>query len=497
MRLVILAFISIWGSQAAWATVTGLDHPLCRAHLLEWQTTRNLIEGQSIAIRGNKVFLGNNQYSLFEASFHPKLQTIVYHHKEGRCPEKINYGAKHGTVAPKLHLAVIHGGGGMKSQGGSWLNFMNIMMSSKSKNGSLAETLKGLPTWLPTVSESIDLPGYGAGRHLDDYVTAKAQIAYLIEWFEDMKKASGGLPLVAIARSASTGLMPAIAQMRPDLLAGMILIGPMHPTVGLKENEELAYEHAQQTGEYKIGEEADRLAWIRAQVEAGNIKVPADASADLDARLNTINGMINTLGGFPATGLRERLAWLSNMQTLGLIEAQTDQIAFLEKLGTLPGGSSDQRRSWIEEKIRRDEFVPNLRGLEVLFGWYKDMGVADSGPLNWHRSGSPFNGIPTYVVWGESDWQVPHSVRRAYRWHVQQAQRHQALTRYGSWKDVGHDVVAVAHRSMPNEGKDTVVDVYTHVYDFLHAVNQRQEELAAARVSEVSTAPSRRTISLI
>ncbi|MCB0406369.1 MAG: alpha/beta fold hydrolase [Bdellovibrionales bacterium] len=484
MRLIGLATLFIWASQAAWASVTHLDDPLCRAHLLQWQTTRNLIEGQSIAIRGNKVYLGNNQYSLFEASFHPKLQTIVYHHKDGRVPGKINYGAKHGEVAPKLHLAVIHGGGGMKSQGGSWLNFMNIMMSTKSKKGSLADTLKGLPTWLPTVSESIDLPGYGAGRHLDDYVTAKAQIAYLIEWFEDMKKASGGLPLVAIARSASTGLMPAIAHMRPDLLAGMILIGPMHPTVGLKENERLAYEHAEQTGEYKIGEEAERLAWIRSQAEAGNLIIPGDAEGDLGARISTVNSMIDTLGGFPATGLRERLAWLSNMQSLGLIGATPDQIAFLDKLGSLPGGSNDQRRSWIEEKIRRDEFVPNLRGLEVLFGWNKDMGAADSGPLNWHRNRSPFNGIPTYVVWGESDWQVPHSVRFAYRWHTQRARQFQPLTRYGSWKGVGHDVVAVAHKSMPNEGKDTVVDVYTHVYDFLNAVNERQEQIAAARAVE-------------
>ncbi|MCB0406261.1 MAG: alpha/beta fold hydrolase [Bdellovibrionales bacterium] len=489
MRLVILAILSIWGSQVAWASVTRLDHPLCRAHLLEWQTTRHLIEGQSIAIRGNKVFLGNNQYNLFEASFHPKLQTIVYHHKDGRVPEKINYGARHGTVPPKLHLAVIHGGGGMKSQGGSWLNFMNIMMSSKSKKGSLADTLKGLPTWLPTVSESIDLPGYGAGRHSDDYVTAKAQIAYLIEWFEDMKKASGGLPLVAIARSASTGLMPAIAHMRPDLLAGMILIGPMHPTVGLKENERLAYEHAHQTGEYRIGEEMERLAWIRSQVEQGNITLPGDASGDLDQQLSTVNAMIDTLGGFPATGLRERLAWLSNMQSLGLIPLQTDQIAFLDKLGQLPGGSHDQRRSWIEDKIRRDEFVPNLRGLEVLFGWYKDMGAADSGPLSWHRRGNPFNGIPTYVVWGESDWQVPHSVRFAYRWHVQRAQTIQPLTRYGSWKNVGHDVVSVAHRSLPNEGKDTVVDVYSHVYEFLNAVSQRQEQLAGAQALEAAVAP--------
>lgn len=192
-----------------------------------------------------------------------------------------------------------------------------------------------------------------------------------------------------------------------------------------------------------------------------------------------IDGMVLVSPMHPVIGLQENIDKVEEK---------------IREIPPFPGGTREEYIRWVEERLKAGDFVPNRAGLDWCFRMYWQMHDALSGPLAWYRHEDPFNGVPTLILVGENDWQVPESVQRAFRdmasaaaergRRAGTASRH---TVYRQYPGMGHDLLAV----MPQESALTVYrDLYLFVSNVLADLPVREAPAEApARERAADTVP--------
>ena len=164
-----------------------------------------------------------------------------------------SYQPRLGLFPPgtEVFLVMWHGAGGSISHAGSVLPVMRYLMNRKTSN--YKKTIKALSernhgTFVPAQisAEAFDFPF--CGNHCDTFAPHQADLpqtlAHLAQYFKVRRKQAMAtlghdIPIIVFARSAAAGVLTAFNQAYPDMINGLILIGPTAPGLG---EDDLGYQ---------------------------------------------------------------------------------------------------------------------------------------------------------------------------------------------------------------------------------------------------------------
>lgn len=156
----------------------------------------------------------------------------------------------------QVFMPVAHGNGAFYSHSGPMLDFITfVTRGSKKRSGSTRDS--SLPSLRETVfekypdlviaAEAKDDPGHGMGPDPKHFPTVNDWVEWEATYLRQVK--AFGLPVVPLAKSGSTAKYLQLIQKYPDLLDGLILISPVHPSIKHHEDVARLYQFADE-GEF-------------------------------------------------------------------------------------------------------------------------------------------------------------------------------------------------------------------------------------------------------
>ncbi|MCB0406259.1 MAG: hypothetical protein KDD51_15875, partial [Bdellovibrionales bacterium] len=201
-----------------------------------------IVAGVAVALDegGNTFYRGQKKTPV--AEWDPKLETVRYYssvRQEHNQPRQLVRVARDS----KVFMPVAHGNGAWYSHSGPMLDFVTFATrASRKKSGStragnqpsVRETIFERYPDLVIAAEAKDDPGHGMGPDPEKFPTVDHWIEWEAAYLREVKKF--GLPVVPLAKSGSTTKYMQLIQKYPDLLDGLILISPVHPSVKLQED---------------------------------------------------------------------------------------------------------------------------------------------------------------------------------------------------------------------------------------------------------------------
>lgn len=144
-----------------------------------------------------------------------KIMTMMFYHKDGIAPS-----------SAKAIVMLFHGVGADISHSGAMMPVMSYLAGPKTnkKKGSTARIHE---KHIDLGVVALDGPGNGYGTSLEGMDSLKKATDLLILQIQKIKSLAPHLPLIAFARSSSTGHVVATNKRHPGLIDGMILMSPM------------------------------------------------------------------------------------------------------------------------------------------------------------------------------------------------------------------------------------------------------------------------------
>ncbi len=229
----------------------------CADDLVE--VPRGQLIDHAIAASQKGVTTKTGTFENFRIVYDPLLDTARYEQAAGRIP--------HGS---QVVIAFHHGGGTMKSHSHAMIQPFHILTAKAARKSELMKYLVALPSRIPMAGEAIDAPGHGFGPDVDKFPKLDNLVEWLADQIRELKKS--GLPVIPLARSASTGYFLAVHQRYPDLLDGLILMSPVDPGVGMQVGTVALYKQ-QEEGRLVINKKGlEFVQSMYSQMDWSNLK---------------------------------------------------------------------------------------------------------------------------------------------------------------------------------------------------------------------------------
>jgi len=162
-----------------------------------------------------------------------------------------------------------HGLTGIISNAGRVFGQMKVMNGSKPSSRTIL-ALKNMGYWHDSTAVATDRPFHGAGPFDPALSALDASLAWRARYYETLREP--GLPLVAASRSGESLFLSQLALQRPELFNGLILMSPMHPTMGFQEAVE---GYKRQTVDTGVAINPLALNWFANSIET-MLKLPAE-----------------------------------------------------------------------------------------------------------------------------------------------------------------------------------------------------------------------------
>jgi len=199
------------------------------------------------------------KFDNFIIEYDPRLDTIRYQLAAARIP-----------VGSQVIIAFHHGGGTTKSHSHAMMQPFHILTAKAARKSDLMKFLVALPSRLVIAGEAIDAPGHGLGPDPDRFPKLDDLVEWLATQIRELKKS--GLPVIPLARSASTGYFLAVHQKYPGLLDGLILMSPVDPGVGMRVGVEALHQQ-ENDGRLVINKKGlDFVQRMYSQMDWSNLK---------------------------------------------------------------------------------------------------------------------------------------------------------------------------------------------------------------------------------
>ncbi|MCB0418336.1 MAG: hypothetical protein H6617_08810 [Bdellovibrionaceae bacterium] len=201
-----------------------------------------IVAGNAMALdeEGNTTYRGQKKTP--KAEWDPGLETVRFFSSVQRETNQKRELVRYSSDS-RVFMPIAHGNGAWYSHSGPMLDFVTLVTrASKKRSGStrdgntpsVRETLFERFPDLVVAAEAKDDPGHGMGPDPDKFPTVDHWIEWEASYLREVKRF--GLPVVPLAKSGSTAKYMQLIQKYPDLLDGLILISPVHPSIKLKED---------------------------------------------------------------------------------------------------------------------------------------------------------------------------------------------------------------------------------------------------------------------
>ena len=188
----------------------------------------------------------------FEGRYYPNLRMVP--NNFGDYPYNgMSYVPRKSPQKPQALVLGLHGLGAEDSHGGTLFGLLEIL--SNPKHPLYQIVVKQLmkdhlndpqkyPASEPVVvkAEVLDLPNSGNGPPVTNkqFNTLADFKERFRRYVEELKKREGNIPVIVIARSAASGLVASVVEDYPDLIDGLVMVGPTHPDPKMGINSSLA-----------------------------------------------------------------------------------------------------------------------------------------------------------------------------------------------------------------------------------------------------------------
>ncbi|MEZ4751733.1 MAG: hypothetical protein R3B54_14225 [Bdellovibrionota bacterium] len=201
-----------------------------------------IVAGNAVALdeAGNTIYRGQKKTPV--AVWDTGLETVRFFSSVERKTNQPNKLVRYPDES-KVFMPIAHGNGAWYSHSGPMLDFVTFATrASKKRSGatrqgdqpSVRETVFERYPDLVIAAEAKDDPGHGMGPDPSKFPTVDHWIEWEASYLREVKKF--GVPVVPLAKSGSTAKYMQLIQKYPDLLDGLILISPVHPSIKLKED---------------------------------------------------------------------------------------------------------------------------------------------------------------------------------------------------------------------------------------------------------------------
>jgi len=229
----------------------------CADDLLPVSRAGQILQAIENSQAGVQTKSGN--FENFRVQYDSQLDTVRYQLAAGRIPE-----------GSQVIIAFHHGGGTTKSHSHAMMQPFHILTSKAARKSELMKHLIALPSRLAVAGEAIDAPAHGFGPDPERFAKLDNLVEWLADQIRELKKS--GLPVIPLARSASTGYFLAVQQKYPGLLDGLILMSPVDPDVGMKVGSVALYKQ-QEEGRLTINEKGLKFVQdMYSQMDWSNLK---------------------------------------------------------------------------------------------------------------------------------------------------------------------------------------------------------------------------------